>query len=68
MTPAPTEADLHAEMIALSRKFFSHADTHDAAFIRNTDKRSIQGGAFCEEAATCRYVGSQLRELARKID
>lgn len=64
----PTEADLHADMIALSRKFFALADRHDHVFICNTDKRDIQRGAFCAEAVTCRYVGSQLRELARSID
>lgn len=62
------EADLHAEMIALSQKFFAEADILDAAFVRNTDKRARERGAFCAEAVTCRYVGSQLRELARNID
>lgn len=63
-----TEADLCAEMIALSSKFLLHAYALDTAFVRNTDKRAIKGGAFCAEAVTCRYVASQLRELARKID
>lgn len=66
--PSTEEADLCADMIALSQKFFAQADELDAAFVRVTDKRAIQGGAFCVDAVTCRYIGSQLRELARKID
>lgn len=64
----PTEADLHAEMITLSQRFFLQADILDAAFVRNTDKRARERGAFCAEAVACRYVGTQLRELARSID
>lgn len=63
-----TEADMHADLIALSQRFFAQADTLDIDFISKTDKRAIQGGAFCQEATTCRYIGSQLRELARKLD
>lgn len=67
--PDPTtEADLCAEMIALSQKFFTQADVLDAAFVRATDKRARERGAFCAEAITYRYIGSQLRELARNID
>lgn len=64
----PTEATLCADMIALSQKFFTQADELDAAFVRNTDKRARERGAFCADAVTCRYIGTQLRQLARSID
>lgn len=60
--------NLHAETIALARKFKAEADRLDTIFTQTCDPRALQGGALCEDAVIHRGFAHKLLALAREME
>lgn len=59
---------LYDKTLELSNAFRREAKALDEAYLKRADMRAVQGGATCEEAALCRTIARQIRELACVVE